>query len=539
MSSWWTAIHGHGHPALDAALKAQLGVMNHVMFGGLTHEPAARLAQLLVEITPAGLETVFFSDSGSVSVEVAVKMALQYWRSRGRPGKHRLMTWRGGYHGDTFTPMSICDPDGGMHSLWTDILARQVFAPQVPRDYDPAYSAAFEQQLARARRRTGGRRRRAGGAGGGRDAVPRPPLPARPARDLPTARRAADLRRDRHRLRPHRRAVRRRPRRGEPRHHVRRQGADRRISHPGRHAVHHRHRAHHQRRRGRRADARAHLHGQSAGLRGVGGQRRAAARPGLAGAGRRDSRRPGGRTRARPGAARRDRRPGVRRHRRHRMRPARSTWPSPPRRHWTAASGCARSATWSTRCRRYICSPGEIAQITSAMVEVARLTGSRRLVKGTDRDSPASGWGPRSAGIPRTAGLAGGGGEAAPRGRAASLVAAASRRRHRAGSGVQRLPRPVTASRRDRGRRCGAAHVGRRGHRFPPGHRRHRTAPAVRVRARRVRRRRPRGCCSPRDTRPTWARSSACPARVRCWCPTPIRTHPWWTPAGCRGPGWW
>jgi len=102
-----------------------------------------------VEITPAGLETVFFSDSGSVSVEVAVKMALQYWRSRDRPGKRRLMTWRGGYHGDTFTPMSICDPDGGMHSLWTDILATQVFAPQVPRDYDPAYSAAFEAQLAR------------------------------------------------------------------------------------------------------------------------------------------------------------------------------------------------------------------------------------------------------------------------------------------------------------------------------------------------------------------------------------------------------
>lgn len=148
MSSWWTAIHGHGHPELDAALTAQLATMNHVMFGGLTHEPAARLAQLLVDITPAGLDTVFFSDSGSVSVEVAVKMALQYWRGRGRPGKHRLMTWRGGYHGDTFTPMSVCDPDGGMHSLWTDILARQVFAPQVPREYDPAYVAAFEAQLA-------------------------------------------------------------------------------------------------------------------------------------------------------------------------------------------------------------------------------------------------------------------------------------------------------------------------------------------------------------------------------------------------------
>ena len=88
MSSWWTAIHGHGHPVLDAALGTQLSVLNHVMFGGLTHEPAARLAQLLVEITPEGLATVFFSDSGSVSVEVAVKMALQYWRGRGQPGKH-------------------------------------------------------------------------------------------------------------------------------------------------------------------------------------------------------------------------------------------------------------------------------------------------------------------------------------------------------------------------------------------------------------------------------------------------------------------
>lgn len=107
MSSWWTAIHGHGHPALDQALTTQLRVMNHVMFGGLTHEPAARLAKLLVDITPAGLDTVFFSDSGSVSVEVAAKMALQYWRGRGLPGKRRLMTWRGGYHGDTFLAMSI------------------------------------------------------------------------------------------------------------------------------------------------------------------------------------------------------------------------------------------------------------------------------------------------------------------------------------------------------------------------------------------------------------------------------------------------
>jgi adenosylmethionine---8-amino-7-oxononanoate aminotransferase len=148
MASWWTAVHGHGHPVLDEAVARQVSVMSHVMFGGLTHAPAARLAQLLVQITPAGLETVFFSDSGSVSVEVAVKMALQYQRSRGRAGRFRMMTWRGGYHGDTFTPMSVCDPDGGMHSLWTDILAQQIFAPQVPTGYDPAYSAAFEAQLA-------------------------------------------------------------------------------------------------------------------------------------------------------------------------------------------------------------------------------------------------------------------------------------------------------------------------------------------------------------------------------------------------------
>ena len=148
MASWWTAVHGHAHPVLDAAITEQLATMNHVMFGGLTHEPAARLAKLLVEVTPDGLETVFFSDSGSVSVEVAVKMALQYWRSAGRWDKHRLMTWRGGYHGDTFTPMSVCDPDGGMHKLWSDVLAPQVFAPQVPVSYDAGYIVDFEKQLA-------------------------------------------------------------------------------------------------------------------------------------------------------------------------------------------------------------------------------------------------------------------------------------------------------------------------------------------------------------------------------------------------------
>lgn len=139
MSSWWAAVHGYRHPALDAALLEQARRMSHVMFGGLTHEPAARLTELLVELTPGGLDKVFLCDSGSVSVEVAVKMCLQYWRSLGRPGKRRLLTWRGGYHGDTFTPMSVCDPEGGMHSLWTDMLAEQIFVGVPPADYRPEY----------------------------------------------------------------------------------------------------------------------------------------------------------------------------------------------------------------------------------------------------------------------------------------------------------------------------------------------------------------------------------------------------------------
>jgi adenosylmethionine---8-amino-7-oxononanoate aminotransferase len=139
MASWWSAIHGYAHPVLDEAVRDQLGRMSHVMFGGLTHEPAIRLAGTLVEITPAPLQHVFLADSGSVSVEVAMKMCLQYWRSRGRPGKQRLMTWRGGYHGDTWHPMSVCDPEGGMHHIWSGALPRQVFADAPPREYEAAY----------------------------------------------------------------------------------------------------------------------------------------------------------------------------------------------------------------------------------------------------------------------------------------------------------------------------------------------------------------------------------------------------------------
>ncbi len=147
MSSWWAAIHGYRHPVLDRAAADQLTRMSHVMFGGLTHEPAVRLCERLVAMAPAGLEHVFLCDSGSVSVEVAVKMCLQYWRSAGRPAKRRLLTWRGGYHGDTFMAMSVCDPEGGMHALWDGVVARQVFAPVPPAGFaagvDPGYAATL------------------------------------------------------------------------------------------------------------------------------------------------------------------------------------------------------------------------------------------------------------------------------------------------------------------------------------------------------------------------------------------------------------
>jgi len=128
-ASWWSAIHGYNQPQINAALENQLGKMAHVMFGGLTHDPAIELAAKLVEITPEGLETVFFSDSGSVSVEVAMKMAIQYWASKHQPSKQRFVSARNGYHGDTFGAMSVCDPVTGMHSLFSETLAEQYFIP--------------------------------------------------------------------------------------------------------------------------------------------------------------------------------------------------------------------------------------------------------------------------------------------------------------------------------------------------------------------------------------------------------------------------
>jgi len=136
MASWWCAIHGYRHPALDGALTEQLARMAHVMFGGLTHEPAVRLAERLTDLAPGDLERVFLADSGSVSVEVAIKLSLQYQRALGHPKRTRLLTVRGGYHGDTFGAMAVCDPVAGMHGLFAGVLPRHVFAPRPPDGFD-------------------------------------------------------------------------------------------------------------------------------------------------------------------------------------------------------------------------------------------------------------------------------------------------------------------------------------------------------------------------------------------------------------------
>ena len=132
MSSWWCAIHGYRHPVLDAALREQAARFSHVMFGGLTHEPAVRLAEQLVELAPGPLRHVFFADSGSVSVEVALKLAVQYQAAAGHPGRRQFAALRGAYHGDTSGAMSVCDPVDGMHGLFTGLLAGQVFLPRPP-----------------------------------------------------------------------------------------------------------------------------------------------------------------------------------------------------------------------------------------------------------------------------------------------------------------------------------------------------------------------------------------------------------------------
>lgn len=145
ISSWWTACHGYNHPHIRAAVERQLAAMPHVMFAGLVHEPALRLAARLAALLPGDLERVFFTESGSVAIEVALKMARQYWANRGQPARRRIVYFRHAYHGDTFATMALCDPTDGMHTLFADAMPREIMA-ELPTD--EASRAAFEQLLA-------------------------------------------------------------------------------------------------------------------------------------------------------------------------------------------------------------------------------------------------------------------------------------------------------------------------------------------------------------------------------------------------------
>lgn len=155
MASWWSAVHGYGHPNLKEAAHKQIDIMSHVMFGGLTHEPAVMLCEKLVKIAPRGLNKVFISDSGSVAVEVAIKMAFQYWISQGQAGKNKLLTVRNGYHGDTFATMAVCDPVNGMHHMFDQVLEKHIFveAPQpaihsqLKSDFHESHIQSLKDQL--------------------------------------------------------------------------------------------------------------------------------------------------------------------------------------------------------------------------------------------------------------------------------------------------------------------------------------------------------------------------------------------------------
>ncbi len=148
MSSWWAVIHGYNHPALNEALHKQVDKVAHVMFGGITHQPAVDLCRKLIDITPEPLNKVFISDSGSVAVEVAIKMALQYWQSLGKTNKHKLLTVKNGYHGDTFAAMSVCDPVNGMHQIFDKVLMKNHFAPAPQSAFEGEFDKSELTELA-------------------------------------------------------------------------------------------------------------------------------------------------------------------------------------------------------------------------------------------------------------------------------------------------------------------------------------------------------------------------------------------------------
>ena len=157
MASWWCVIHGYNHPVMNQAIQQQLGKMAHVMFGGLTHQPAIQLTRQLLDLVPPTLQHVFYSDSGSVAVEVAMKMAIQYWHSRGQPQRQHFISLQAGYHGDTFGAMSVCDPVTGMHRLFSDMLSQQFFLPQPRCRFGEACSPGDIEALQRMLEQNGDR----------------------------------------------------------------------------------------------------------------------------------------------------------------------------------------------------------------------------------------------------------------------------------------------------------------------------------------------------------------------------------------------